>query len=437
MIESNDDAKTSRVTWKVLLSGRLWVAALMGFAGGLPLLLTLTLLQAWLSAEGVSLTTIGLFGLVGLPYSIKFLWAPLLDRFKPLALGRRRGWLLLSQIALAASIAWLGFQDPSIDVWGMVIAALLITFFSATQDIVIDAYRRESLPDSEQGIAASYYTYGYRLGMLLASAGGLILADVIGFQNVYLLMAAVMLACIIVTLLAPEPEATGRPRSLTESFIGPFVEFFTRGNNVKTALLVLTFIVIYKLGDNLANHMAIPFYLELGFSNTQIGSIAKIFGTGALLFGVFLGGLITFRLGLYRALLTIGVLQGLSTACYVPLAMVGYHIGWLSAVIGFENLTVGMGSAALLALMAALTNRQFTATQFALLSTLASLPRSLLSAPSGFMAEQIGWPQFFAVCALIAIPGLLLLPMLRQSFGGEASRTPATSPTPSSVANVS
>src|SRR5690606_17145654 len=222
------------------------------------------------------------------------------------ALGRRRGWLLLSQIALTVSIAALGLQDPSIDVLGVVIAALAITFFSATQDIVIDAYRRESLPDSEQGLGASYYTYGYRLGMLLAAAGGLLLADVIGFQNVYLVMAAVMLACVVVTLLAPEPEATGRPRSLTESFIGPFVEFFTRDNDVKRALLVLTFIVIYKLGDNLANHMAIPFYLELGFTNTQIGSIAKIFGTGALLFGVFLGGLITLKLGLYRAMLAIG-----------------------------------------------------------------------------------------------------------------------------------
>src|SRR5262245_23831292 len=215
------------MTWQVLVSGRLWLAALMGFAGGLPLMLTLTVLQAWLSAEGVSLTTIGLLGLIGFPYSIKFLWAPIVDRYKPLAIGRRRGWLLLTQIGLAASIVLLGLQNPGGNIWGVVVAGYLVTFFSATQDIVIDAYRRESLADDEQGLAASFYTYGYRLGMLLASAGGLILADRIGFQAVYFVMAAVMGACVIITLLAPEPNASGsRSRTLSESFIGPFVEFF-------------------------------------------------------------------------------------------------------------------------------------------------------------------------------------------------------------------
>jgi PAT family beta-lactamase induction signal transducer AmpG len=293
-----------------------------------------------------------------------------------------------------------------------------VTFFSATQDIVIDAYRRESLADSEQGLAASFYTYGYRIGMLLASAGGLILADIIGFRGVYLVMAAIMGACVIVTVCAPEPATgAGRPRSLAESFIGPFVEFFTRRNDAKKALLVLVFIVIYKLGDNLASHMSIPFYLQLGFSNTEIGTIAKVFGTGALLLGVFVGGVLTLRTALYRSMLLIGVLQALSTACFVLLALAGHDRAWLAAVIAFENLTVGMGAAALLAFMASLTNRQFTATQFALLSTLATLPRSLLSAPSGFMAAQLGWPQFFIVCALLALPGLLLLPLVRQWFG--------------------
>jgi MFS transporter, PAT family, beta-lactamase induction signal transducer AmpG len=412
------------MTWSVLVSSRLWLAALMGFAGGLPLLLTLTVLQAWLTEQGVSLTTIGLLGLIGFPYSIKFLWAPLVDRFKPLALGRRRGWLLLTQVALAASIALLGLQNPAANIWGVVAAGYLVTFFSATQDIVIDAYRRESLADSEQGLAASFYTYGYRIGMLLASAGGLILADIVGFRGVYLVMAGIMGACVIVTLCAPEPATgVGRPRSLAESFIGPFVEFFTRRNDAKKALLVLVFIVIYKLGDNLASHMSIPFYLQLGFSNTEIGTIAKIFGTGALLLGVFIGGVLTLRMALYRSMFVIGVLQALSTACFVMLALAGHDRGWLATVIAFENLTVGMGTAALLAFMAALTNRQFTATQFALLSTLATLPRSLLSAPSGFMAAQLGWPQFFVVCALLALPGLLLLPLVRQWFGEPSQRS--------------
>jgi PAT family beta-lactamase induction signal transducer AmpG len=407
----------STVNWQVLLSLRLWLAALMGFAGGLPLMLTLTVLQAWLSQEGVSLATIGMAGLVGLPYSIKFLWAPLVDRYKPIALGRRRGWLLITQLALVASIVVLGTQDPASNIWGVLAAAVCVTFFSATQDIVIDAYRRETLADDEQGLAASFYTYGYRLGMLLASAGGLILADIIGFNAVYFVMAAAMAACVVVTLVAPEPAGNAPPRTLAESFVGPFVEFFTRRDDALKALLVLVFIVIYKLGDNIASHMTIPFYLQLGFTNTEIGAIAKIFGTGALLLGIFVGGAATLKLGLYRAMFVIGILQAVSTACFVLLALAGYDRAWLATVIGFENFTVGMGSAALIAFMAALTNKQFTATQFALLSTLATLPRSLLSAPSGFMAEALGWPQFFVVCTLLAIPGLLLLPALRAWFG--------------------
>ena len=412
------------MTWRVLLSARLWLAALMGFAGGLPLLLTLTVLQAWLTQEGVSLATIGMAGLVGLPYSIKFLWAPLVDRFKPLAMGRRRSWLLVTQAALAGSIVFLGLQDPSSNIWGVFAAALCVTFFSATQDIVIDAYRRETLADDEQALAASFYTYGYRLGMLLASAGGLILADIVGFNAVYFVMALVMAACIIVTLLAPEPAGNAPPRTLAESFIGPFVEFFTRRDALK-ALLVLLFIVLYKVGDNVASHMSVPFYLGLGFTNTEIGSIAKIFGTGALLFGVFLGGAVTLKLGLYRAMFVIGVLQAASTACFVLLANAGHDRAWLTTVIAFENLTVGMGTSALLAFMATLTNKQFTATQFALLTTLATIPRSLLSAPSGFMAEALGWPQFFTVCAFLALPGLLLLPLVRQWFRQEPVQTAA------------
>lgn len=404
-------------TWRVLLSGRLWVATLMGFAGGMPLYLTLTILQAWLTQEGLSLATIGLLGLVGLPYTFKFLWAPLIDRYKPLAIGRRRGWLLLSQAALTVSIVILGLQDPSANIWGVVVAAYLVTFFSATQDIVIDAYRVESFTEDEQALAATFYTYGYRIGMLLAAAGGLILADIVGFQTVYFVMAAVMAACIVVTLLAPEPEtAKGAPRTLAQSFIGPLLEFFAR-RNFNKALLVLIFIVVYKIGDNVANHMAIPFYLQLGFSNTEIGAIAKTVGTAALLLGAFVGGALTLKAGLYRALWVIGFLQAGSTACFVLLAAAGHDRAWLSTVIAFENLAVGMGSAALIAFMATLTNRQFTATQFALLSTLATLPRSLLSAPSGFMAEALGWPQFFMVCALLAIPGLLMLPLVHQWFG--------------------
>jgi MFS transporter, PAT family, beta-lactamase induction signal transducer AmpG len=420
---------------RLLLAPRLWLAGFMGFASGLPLLLTLTVLQAWLVAEDIRLTTIGLLGLVGLPYNVKFLWAPLVDRFTPLSLGRRRGWLLLTQLCLAASIALLGIQNPGENIWALVVAAFLVTFFSATQDTVVDAYRRESLADVEQGVAASFYTYGYRLGMLLASAGGLILADIIGFQGVYLVMALVMLACTIITLVAPEPaENASRPRSIRESFVGPFVEFLTRGKDINKALLVLLFILIYKFGDNMAQAMTIPFYLSLGFSNTEIGAVAKIFGTAALLAGVFVGGGLTLKLGLTRALLMIGILQGISTAGFAVLAYIGKDLGWLAGVIAFENLAGGMGTAALLAFMAALTNRQFTATQFALLSALATLPRVVLVAPSGLFASVLGWPTFFLGCVLLAAPGLLLLIWLRRTFDLSIAPSPAGPAGPPRVA---
>jgi PAT family beta-lactamase induction signal transducer AmpG len=389
----------------------------MGFAGGVPLLLTLTVLQAWLTAEDVSLTTIGFLGLVGLPYNLKFLWAPLMDRFNPLGLGRRRSWLVISQICLAAGIATLGLQDPLEGIWKVAVAACLVAFFSASQDVVIDAYRRETLADAEQGLGASIYTYGYRVGMLLASAGGLILADVIGFAGVYLFMAGLMLSMVVITVLAPEPrDVRDPPRSLRAAFVGPFVEFFNRHNVSSSALLVLAFILLYKLGDNLASHMTIPFYLETGFSNTEIGTVVKFFGLAPLLLGVFIGGALTLKAGLYRALILAGVLQGVSTAGFVVLSVVGYNLWWLAGVVAFENLTQGMGSAALLAFMAYLTDRRFTATQFAMLSALATLPRVVLTAPTGWIATQMGWAPFFLLATLIAVPGLLLLLAFKSWF---------------------
>ena len=413
-----------RPGWEVLASGRLWVAGLMGFAGGLPLLLTLTLLQAWLSSAQVSLTTIGFLGLVALPYNLKFLWAPLLDRFVPLRLGRRRGWLVIAQVSLAASVVALGLQDPVERLWAVGLAALAVAFFSATQDVVIDAYRRESLADAEQGLGASMYTYGYRLGMLVVSAGGLVMADRVGFRAVYLGMAAIMLAMVVVTLLAPEPGGgPGPPQTLKRAFLGPFAEFFRRREAMPGgALAVLAFILLYKLGDNLADHMAIPFYLDLGFSNTEIGTVVEFFGTWALLLGVLLGGALQLRTGLYGALIVSGVLQGVSTAGFVALSLVGYDLGWLAAVIAFENLARGMGSAALIAFMAFLTNRRFTATQFAMLSALATVPRVVLTAPTGWMAIEMGWAPFFLLSTLVAVPGLLLLLGFRGWLRGVASQ---------------
>jgi PAT family beta-lactamase induction signal transducer AmpG len=416
---------TQGARWSVLVSARLWIAALMGFFGGLPLLLTITILQGWLTREGLSLTTIGLFGLVGLPYALKFLWAPLLDRFEPLAMGRRRSWLLLSQIGVIGSIVLLGLQSPGTAIWPVVMASYLLTFFSATQDVVIDAYRRESLADDEQGLAASFYTYGYRIGMLVAGSGGLIIAGSYGYRSVFLIMAAVMVLSLVVTLVAAEPTAhAARPRTLAESFVGPFVEFFTRSGRFRVeALLLLIFVIAYKLGDNLATHIATAFYLGMGFEEAQVGW-ARALGTGALLAGVFVGGLFVLRLGIFWSLLVIGVLQGLSTACFVILTVVGNSLGWLAIVISFEELSAGMGTTALIAFMAALTNKRFTATQFALLSALANAPRAFLVAPSGLFATVLGWPTFFVSCALVALPGLALLLYLRRWIG-ETSAPPA------------
>ena len=391
---------------KVVLSRRMLVAFVMGFSAGLPLLLTMGVLQAWMKEKNVDLTWIGMITLVQLPYTWKFVWAPILDRFTPPFLGRRRGWLIIAQVLLILSIAALGYSDPVENAVMMVVTAILVAFFSASQDIVIDAYRREDLPDEELGLGSSMYIYGYRLGMLLASGGGLILADHMPFSKVYLIMAACMLPGVLTTLLTPEPElVAGTPRTMKDAVVNPLREYFSRTN----ALWILVFILLYKIGDTMASAITTPFYLDIGFSKTDIGAVVKVFGTGATLSGAFLGGIILLKMGINRCLWIFGVLQALSTACFAILARIGYSITALSGVIAFENLSSGMGTAAFVAFMASITNKKFTATQYALLTSLIGVPRALASAVTGFMAKQIGWEGFFIFCALVAIPGMLLL----------------------------
>jgi PAT family beta-lactamase induction signal transducer AmpG len=387
------------------------VALLMGFSSGLPLLLTGSVLQAWMTDEGVDLGTIGLFALVGLPYTLKFLWAPLTDRYCLPFFGRRRGWLITIQLALALSIAGLGWTQPAQSPFTVAVVAWLLTFFSASQDIVIDAYRREALADNELGLGSALYVNGYRIGMLLASGGGLIMADFIGFSLVYQLMALTMLVGILTTLFAPEPDIpAGTPATLQDAVVQPFVDYFRRHH----ALLILLFILLYKVGDTMASHMTIPFYLDIGFSKTEIGAVVKLFGFWATIIGSIIGGVVILRTGIYRALWAFGILQALSTAGFAVLAQVGYSLPWLAGVIAFENLSAGMGTAAFVAFMASLTNRQFTATQYALLSSLMGIPRVIVAAPTGYFADWMGWTVFFTLCALIAIPGLVLL----TRFGG-------------------
>ncbi|UCD33910.1 MAG: AmpG family muropeptide MFS transporter [Desulfobacterales bacterium] len=382
------------------------VALLMGFACGLPLLLTITVLQAWMKEAGVDLTVIGMMALVGLPYTLKFLWAPVLDRFTLPFLGRRRGWLIVVQVVLIFSISGLGFTDPAKNPWMVAFAAFLVTFFSASQDIVVDAYRREDLSDQELGLGSSLYVNGYRVGMLLASGGGLIMADHMPFSMVYQVMAACLLPGVATTLVAREPHvASGTPQSMREAVFDPLKEYFSR----EGALWILAFILFYKIGDSMASAMTTPFYLDLGFSKTQIGAVVKLFGFWATVIGSLIGGVAMLRLEINRSLWIFGFLQAISTAGFAVLARIGDNITALSAVIGFENFSSGMGTAAFVAFMASITNKKFTATQYALLSSLMGVPRVMASAPTGYLAKHFGWESFFIACTLIAAPGMLLL----------------------------
>lgn len=398
-------------TLKSIASGRMLVALMMGFSSGLPLLLTGSTLQAWLKDSGADLSMIGAVALIGLPYTLKFLWAPLFDRYTLPFLGRRRGWLVLSQLAVALALLALSASDPARNLWGVAMAALMVTLFSATQDIVIDAYRRESMSDAELGFGSAMFVNGYRVGMLLAGGGGLILAELLSFPQMYQLMALFVATCVIVTLLAPEPKlVAGNPRTLQEAVIEPFLEFFKRPE----AITILTFILLYKLGDTMASAISVPFYLDLGFSKQEIGTIAKLYGFWATLIGGTLGGIWILRIGLYRSLWLFGFLQMASTFGFVMLAQTGYSPLMLTGVISVENFTGGLGTAAFVGFMGAMTDKRFTATQYALLSSLMGVPRVILSAPTGWMAGEMGWALFFALCAVLALPGLLIIRRFRH-----------------------
>ncbi|UCD83110.1 MAG: AmpG family muropeptide MFS transporter [Desulfobacterales bacterium] len=382
------------------------VALIMGYIAGLPLELTSFVLKTWMREEGVDLTTIGLFALVGLPYTLKFITAPVLDRFAIPVFGRRRGWLIIFQTGLMISVFSLGTTDPGRNPTIVACFALLVAFFSASQDTVIDAYRREDLADEELGLGSSLYVSGYRVGMLLATGGGLILADHMPFSLVYAIMAACLLPGLITTLMTPEPATPfGTPRSMGEAVVEPFAEYFQRQN----ALWILAFILLYKIGDTMAGSMTAPFYVDLNYTKTEVGTVVKLFGFWAIMGGSFLGGIIMLRIGIIRSLWIFGVLQAVSTAGFAVLSVISHQVSALAAVIAFENLSAGMGTAAYAGFMASITNKKFTATQYALLTSLMGVPRVVASAGTGYLAENMGWSGFFIFCTLIAIPGMLLL----------------------------
>jgi PAT family beta-lactamase induction signal transducer AmpG len=405
---------------------RLLVILLMGFASGLPLALTGATLAIWLTEVGLSLTSIGLFAALGVPYNFKFVWSPIIDRV-PLPgltarLGRRRAWMLVIQLALMAAVVALGATRPGEAPWWSALAALVVAFLSASQDIVIDAYRIEIVREHEQGAAAAMTQYGYRLGMLASGAGALFLAATVSWFWVYVAMAALLVVGVATTLAAPEPEtppASLRGLRLTdrlrEAVVEPFAEFVRR-QGPGIASLVLAFILLYKLGDAFAGVMANPFYVKLGFTKVQIATVTKIFGLAATLAGVFLGGLLVSRHGVMKALLVGGLAQMLSNLMFAVQAVAGPDVRLLVFTIGIENLTGGMGSAAFVAYLSVLCNVAYTATQYALFTSFMAVGRTFLSSSSGWVADRVDWVTFFVISTVLAVPGLLILAWMMRRF---------------------
>ena len=391
---------------QVLLNHRMLICIFTGFSSGLPLYILISLVPAWLRLEGVDLKAIGLFALIQLPFTWKFLWSPLFDRYVP-PLGRRRGWLILTQIALLLIIPTFGYLHPKLDLWAIAYLSIVVAFFSASQDIVLDAYRRELLLDDELGLGNAIHVNAYKIAGLVPGALSLVLADHLPWDLVFIITALFMLPGILMTLFVAEPELKGAPKTLKAAVIEPFKEFIGRG--IKPALLILAFIFFYKLGDSMATALATPFYLDMGFSKTEIGLIAKNAGLWPSVFGGLLGGIWMIRLGINRALWIFGAVQMIAILGFAWLAVVGHDPIWLALVIGVEALGVGLGTSAFVAFIARATHPLYTATQFALFTSLAAVPRTFANAATGYMVESVGWNSFFLICFFIAIPGMLLL----------------------------
>ena len=399
---------------QVFRSRRIAVITFLGFSSGLPLALTSGTLQAWMAVGGVDLRTIGIFSLVGLPYIIKFLWSPFMDRFVPPWLGRRRGWIIITQLMLMLGISIMAFSSPKQVPWLLAILALMVAFSSASQDIVIDAYRTDVLKEKERGAGAAVFVMGYRVAMLVSGALALILSDYIGWKNTYLLMAAGMTVGMISTLSGPDPEERVTPPfNLKEAVLGPLKDYFSRN----AAIPLLFLIVFYKLGDAYAGALTTAFLIKgIGFSASEVGTINKGFGLISLIFGAMVGGSLMIRLGLFRSLMSFGILQAVSILSFMLLAWIGKSYGMLVFAVGFENLSGGMGTAAFVSLLMAMCNHRYTATQYALLSSLAALGRIFIGPTSGFLVEALGWATFFFIAALTALPGLGLLWWLRHEI---------------------
>jgi MFS transporter, PAT family, beta-lactamase induction signal transducer AmpG len=418
-----------------VLNRRILICACSGFASGLPFFVLIQLIPGWLRSEGVGLKDIGFFALVQLPYVWKFTWSPLLDRFSAPWLGRRRGWMLLTQSALLVGVACMGQLHPALDLQSVVYLAVLVAIFSATQDIVLDAYRRELLPDMELGLGNAVFIQTYRIAGLIPGALGFVLADHLSWGWVYAIVGAFMLVGIGLTLAIDEAVAQPRiPQSLRGAIVDPFREFVVRRGR-RAALLVLLFMFFYKLGDSMATALSTPFYLDLGFSLTEIGLIAKNAALWPSIIGGLLGGVLMLRIGINRALWVFGVVQWVTILGFALLAEIGHDPWALAVVISLEYLGVGLGTTAFVAFIARETTPAFAATQIALFTALTAVPRTLANALTGFLVEGrsgapmagvedrvmdvlmalgvpaggLGWTSFFLLCTLLAIPGMALL----------------------------
>jgi PAT family beta-lactamase induction signal transducer AmpG len=391
-----------------ILSRKMLIILMHGVAAGLPLGLTGALLQAWMTQAGVDLTTIGIFSLVGLPYTWKFVWAPLMDRYTPKILGRRRSWILIAQLALLPAILGLGASNPLDNPWNTAFFALLVAFFSATQDIALDAYRTEALDPKELGFGASLYVTGYRIGVPILSVSlGLLLVDQyqMSWNTVYMIMAAIMSLGVIATLLAPEPEIQPKaPKTLAEAAVQPFVEFFSRTG----ALEILLFVVLFRLTDTIGTALFSAFILKTGFTPTDLALVKSYTWVPTILGGIA-GGLVMLRIGLYHSLWTFGILSAVSNLMYLALSTRGVDIPFLHATVIADYFCSGAATSAFSAFLMSAVNRQFTATQFALLSSFMAQGRVYLAAPAGWMAEKLGWQTYFIISTLLIIPGLLML----------------------------
>jgi PAT family beta-lactamase induction signal transducer AmpG len=391
------------------LERRLLICLFTGFASGLPLFILYQLVPAWLRSEGVGLKEIGFFALVGIPYTWKFIWSPLMDRYTPATLGRRRSWMLITQLLMLVSIGFLGFLDPKTQLSEIAILCAITAFLSASLDISIDAFRREILPDRELGLGNSIHVTTYRIAGLIPGSLSLILSDHYAWDVVFIITAAFLSLGILMVLFSEEPKVNShRPLTLKAAITEPFQEFFGR-HGVQSALWILSFMFLYKLGDSMATALSTPFYLDLGFTKTEIGLVAKHAALWPAIFGGILGGIMMLRIGINKALWLFGGVQILSFLGFAILAEVGYRLWVLALVIGFEYLGVGLGTAAFVAFIARTTSPAYTATQLALFTALTALPRTFASSTTGILVESIGWTNFYLLCTAIAIPGMLLL----------------------------